>query len=85
MAVSESNVFGCITAVGAILVGVLVPAAKLLKIKALIESLGGVYEATKLLIGAGTLAEKTDALVTALAALVAELSGIKGVADNCFS
>lgn len=81
----EGNALGCIGAVGAVLVGVLVPAVKILKIKALIKDLGGVVAATRLLIGAGTAAEKAEAVVTALAALVAELSGIAGIQRHCFS
>lgn len=82
---AESDALGCIGAVGAILVGVLVPAAKLLKIKQLIKDLGGAISAARLLVGAGTVAEKTEAIATALGFLVAELIGIKGVRDNCFS
>jgi hypothetical protein len=82
---TEADALGCIGSVGAILAGVLVPAAKLLKIKQLIKDLGGAFSAARLLVGAGTAAEKTEAIATALGFLVAELIGIKGVRDNCFS
>ncbi|WP_232664812.1 hypothetical protein [Pseudonocardia sp. TRM90224] len=78
------NVVGCIASVGAVLVSTLVPAAKLLKIKTLIKELGGVYDATRLLIGAGNAAEKAEALAITLGALVGELTGIKGILENCF-
>jgi hypothetical protein len=81
---TEADAVKCVAAIGAILVGVLVPAAKLLKIKKLIKELGGAAQAARLLVGAGTAAEKTEAIAIALGSLVGELTGISGVAENCF-
>ncbi|MGQ0573715.1 MAG: hypothetical protein ACT4RN_05850 [Pseudonocardia sp.] len=71
--------------VAAALAGVLVPAAKILKIRQLIKDLGGVIDASRLLIGAGTAAEKTEAIATAVGFLAAELLGIAGIRQYCFS
>lgn len=81
---STADPLRCVGSVGAILIGVLVPAVKILKIRALIKDLGGVFAAARLLVGAGTAAEKAEAITT-LTFLVAELVGIAGVRDNCFS
>ncbi|WP_224388981.1 hypothetical protein [Pseudonocardia sp. ICBG1293] len=73
----------CAAAVGGVVLGVGIPAVRLLKIKKLISELGGVWESAKLLVGAGNAAEKGDAVLTALGALVGELSGISGVVKAC--
>ncbi|WP_224392906.1 hypothetical protein [Pseudonocardia sp. ICBG1293] len=54
-----------------------------MKIKKLISEMGGVWESAKLLAGAGTAAEKGDAVMTALGSLIGELSGISGVVKAC--
>lgn len=74
---------GCAAAIGGIALGVAVPAVKLLRIKKDIKAIGGVWESAKLLVGAGTAAEKGEAVVTALGSLVAELTGVAGVAEAC--
>lgn len=74
---------GCAAAIGGIVLGVAVPAVKLLRIKKDIKAIGGVWESAKLLVGAGTAAEKGEAVVTALGSLVAELTGVAGVAEAC--
>lgn len=70
-------------ALGTAVLGFAVPAVKLIRIKALIKELGGVWKSAKLLVGAGTAAEKGEAAVTALASLVAELAGIPGIVGAC--
>ncbi|HCH48467.1 hypothetical protein ACTXIU_04990 [Glutamicibacter arilaitensis] len=77
------NTAKCAQALGTAVLGFAVPAVKLIRIKALIKELGGVWKSAKLLVGAGTAAEKGEAAVTALASLVAELAGIPGIVGAC--
>lgn len=56
-------------------------AAKLVKIKRYVKTLGGV----KLMLGATTWAEKAKAGGSALVGLASEILGIKEIEDNCFS
>ncbi|MBF4607720.1 hypothetical protein [Curtobacterium sp. VKM Ac-1393] len=60
-------------------------AAKILKIKRLIDSLGGVTKAVRLFRGASFKWEKIQAIGGAAAALGAELLGIAAVKQKCFS
>ncbi|MFJ2621733.1 hypothetical protein [Glutamicibacter sp. NPDC087344] len=71
---------------GAILLAIgttAIPAAKILKIKKLMDSLGGVTKAIKLMWGASFSHEKMKALGGAAAALGAELLGIAAVKKAC--
>lgn len=77
------NTAKCGAAIGQALLGVAVPAVRLARIKTLIKELGGVWESAKLLVGAGTAAEKGEAAVIALGSLVAELAGIPGIVNAC--
>ncbi|WP_226352818.1 hypothetical protein [Pseudonocardia sp. ICBG601] len=77
------DIADCASAVGQVVLGIGVPAVRLLKIKKLISEMGGVWESAKLLAGAGTAAEKGDAVMTALGSLIGELSGISGVVKAC--
>lgn len=60
-----------------------IPIAKILKIKKLMDSLGGVTKAIKLMWGASFSHEKLKALGGAAAALGAELLGIAAVKKAC--
>lgn len=71
---------------GAILLAIgttAIPAAKILKIKKLMNSLGGVTKAVKIMWGASFSHEKLKALGGAAAALGAELLGIAAVKKAC--
>lgn len=71
---------------GAILLAIgttAIPVAKVLKIKKLMNSLGGVNEAIKIMWGASFSYEKLQALGGAAAALGAELLGIAAIKTAC--
>lgn len=76
--------WGCSLAIGEWIVLTSVPVSKITKVKRYIEALGGLKEATKLLVGATSVAEKTVAIRDALAGLIAELVGITEVKEKCF-
>jgi hypothetical protein len=89
--VADPNLFSwmkCAGSVVAALVGVGVPAAKLVWLVKYVKRLGGPKEAAKLLLGATSKAEKVKAIKKALgaksgAALAGLLLGIPGIRDNC--
>lgn len=90
--VQGSNIEGVATRAGflecsgAILLAIgttAIPVAKVLKIKKLMNSLGGVNEAIKIMWGASFSYEKLQALGGAAAALGAELLGIAAIKTAC--
>ncbi|MEV2910802.1 hypothetical protein [Paenibacillus larvae] len=75
---------GCSLAIAGAIVTTAIPIAKLAKIKSLVNALGGVKEAAKIIWGATTKGEKWKALGEAGKDLVAELAGITAVKTACF-
>ena len=82
---SRADVLGCAGAIAWLIASTAIPAAKILKIKRLINSLGGVSKAVRLFWGASFAWEKIKALGGAAAALGAELLGVAAVRQKCFS
>jgi hypothetical protein len=82
---SRADILGCAGAIAWLIASTAIPAAKILKIKSLINSLGGVTKAVRLFWGASFKWEKIRALGGAAAALGAELLGIAAVKQKCFS
>jgi len=82
---SRADLVGCAGAIAWLIASTAIPAAKILKIKKLIDGLGGVAKAVKLFWGASFKWEKIQALGGAAAALGAELLGIAAVKQKCFS
>lgn len=82
---SRADIVGCAGATAWLIASTAIPAAKILKIKRLIDSLGGVSEAVQLFWGASFKWEKIHALGGAAATLGAELLGITAVKQKCFS
>lgn len=82
---SRADILGCAGAIAWLIASTAIPAAKILKIKRLINSLGGVSKAVQLFWGATFKWEKIQALGGAAAALGAELLGIAAVKQKCFS
>lgn len=82
---TTADFWGCSGSIALMLAGVALPAAKILKIKKLMNELGGVSEAVKLMWGASFSYEKMQVAGGALASLGAELLGIAGVQEKCFN
>lgn len=82
---SRADIVGCAGAIAWLIASTAIPTAKILKIKRLINSLGGVSSAVRLFWGASFKWEKIQALGGAAAALGAELLGIAAVKQKCFS
>jgi hypothetical protein len=82
---SRADIVGCAGAIAWLIASTAIPAAKILKIKRLIDSLGGVSKAVQVFWGASFTWEKIHALGGAAAALGAELLGIATVKQKCFS
>lgn len=82
---TRADVVGCAGAIAWLIASTAIPAAKILKIKKLIDGLGGVAKAVQLFWGASFKWEKIQALGGAAAALGAELLGIAAVQQKCFS
>mgnify|MGYP000850641693 FL=1 len=80
----EASVWGCAAAIAGLIGGNLIAAGKLLKIKRLIKSLGGAYEAARIMWGASFKYEKMIAAGGALGALASEFFGITQVRQQCF-
>lgn len=76
--------WGCVGALGTLLVTTAVPAAKILKIKKYITALGGVTDAVRALLGVSKAYGVGTSAWNALRNLLAELSGIASVAGACF-
>lgn len=82
---TRASVLGCIGAVLWLVGSNVIGVAKILKIKKLIDKLGGVAEAVKIMWGASFKWEKMQAAGGALAELGTELLGIAGVKEQCFN
>ena len=82
---ARADIVGCAGAIAWLIASTAIPAAKILKIKKLIDGLGGVAKAVQLFWGASFKWEKIQALGGAAAALGAELLGIAAVQQKCFS
>lgn len=80
-----ADVLRCIGTIGAVTVGLFIPAVKILKIKKLVEQVGGVWEAARLIVGGSTTIERVREVGAALSFLVAEFVGIVAIRDFCFS
>lgn len=81
---TRGSILGCTGAIALVVASTAFPAAKILKIKRLITSLGGVTKAVRLFWGASFSYEKVRALGGAAAALGAELLGITQIRQQCF-
>ena len=85
VATMAADFWGCSGSIVLALGGLALPAAKILKIKKLMNELGGVTEAVRMMWGASFSYEKMQAAGGALAALGAELLGIAGIKEKCFN
>lgn len=85
IAVPAANFWGCSAAVATVVASTAFPLAKILKIKKLMNALGGGAEAIKVIWGASFSYEKMQALGGAAAALAGELIGITAIREGCFS
>lgn len=81
---ARASILECTGAIALLIATTAFPVAKILKIKRLISSLGGVAKAVRILWGASFSWEKIRALGGAAAALGAELLGIAAVKRGCF-
>ena len=75
---------GCAGAIGFLIAGNIVGAAKLLRIKRKINVLGGVAEAVQVMKGVTFSYEKMKVAGGGLGSLAAELIGIADVKEECF-
>jgi hypothetical protein len=82
---ARADILGCTGAIVWLIASTAFPAAKILKIKKLIDGLGGVAKAVQIFWGASFKWETIRALGGAAAALGAELFGIAAVKEKCFS
>ena len=80
-----SSPYRCTLAVSALLVTTALPALKIIKIKRYVESVGGVVEAARLVVGASSATEKAAEVLKALKGLIGELLGITAVSQFCFN
>lgn len=80
----RANYWRCGLALGQLLVTVAIPATKLVKIKNYIASLGGVWNAAKLLVGATSVSEKLQGALAGLSGILLTLTGISDIKDHCF-
>lgn len=81
----RASFWGCVGSLSWLIGSTAVSGVKIFKIKKYMQELGGVTNAVKLMWGASFTKEKILAAGGALAGLGAEILGIKGVKDNCFS
>lgn len=81
---TRASILECTGAIALVIASTAFPVAKILKIKRLINSLGGVTKAVRIMWGASFSWEKIRALGGAAAALGAELLGIAAVKRGCF-
>ncbi|OII21724.1 hypothetical protein BIV03_14555 [Curtobacterium sp. MCBA15_016] len=84
LAAARASVLECSGAIALLIASTAFPVAKILKIKRLINSLGGVTKAVRVMWGASFSWEKIRALGGAAAALGAELLGVAAVKRGCF-
>jgi hypothetical protein len=82
---TRADIIGCTGAIAWLIASTAIPVAKILKIKRLIDTLGGVAKAVRIFWGASFSWEKIKALGGAAGALAAELIGITAVKQKCFS
>ncbi|WP_146081684.1 hypothetical protein [Clavibacter michiganensis] len=68
-----------------VFVSTAIPAAKILRVKRLIDELGGVARAVQILWGASFSYEKLQVVGGAALALAGELLGITSIRTECFS
>lgn len=78
-----ASFWSCSSAIVTMLVGNMIAASKILKIKKYMNALGGVKEAIQLMWGASFNFEKLQALGGALGGLAAELAGVAGIQKAC--
>lgn len=81
---ARASILECTGAIALLIASTAFPVAKILKIKRLINSLGGVTKAVRIMWGASFSWEKIRALGGAAAALGAELLGVAAVKRGCF-
>jgi hypothetical protein len=81
---TRASILACTGAIAMLIASTAFPVAKILKIKRLINSLGGVAKAVRIMWGASFSWEKIRALGGAAAALGAELIGVAAVKRGCF-
>lgn len=81
---ARASILECTGAIALLIASTAFPVAKILKIKRLISSLGGVAKAVRIMWGASFSWEKIRALGGAAAALGAELLGVAAVKRGCF-
>lgn len=80
----RGNFWACSSAILFAIATTAIPVAKVLKIRKLVKSLGGVNKAVKVMWGASFSYEKVRALGGAAAALAGEIIGITAVRKGCF-
>jgi hypothetical protein len=81
----QASVLGCSAAIAMVIASTAIPAAKILRVKRLIDELGGVATAVQILWGASFSYEKLQAVGGAALALAGELLGITSIQTECFS
>jgi len=81
---ARASILECTGAIAVLIASTAFPVAKILKIKRLINSLGGVTKAVRIMWGASFSWEKIRALGGAAAALGAELLEVAAVKRGCF-
>jgi hypothetical protein len=81
---ARASILECTGAIAVLIASTAFPVAKILKIKRLINSLGGVTKAVRTMWGASFSWEKIRTLGGAAAALGAELLGVAAVKRGCF-
>lgn len=84
-ATQEASALGCTASILSLIGGNMIVAGKLLKIKRLIQDLGGVVSAVRHMAGAGFNYEKLKHGGGAIFTLASELFGIEGVRTQCFN
>ena len=82
---SRADLLGCAGAIAWLIASTAIPAAKIVKIKRLLDTLGGEIKAVRIFWGASFSYEKIRKLGGAAAALGAELLGITAVTSKSFS
>lgn len=82
--VKRGNVLRCGLAIGQLIVTVGLPISQITKIKKYIAALGGIKETALLLTGATTASEKLQGALTALAGVLASVTGVADIQEHCF-
>lgn len=81
----QASFLGCAAAIAMVIASTAIPAAKILRVKRLIDELGGVARAVQILWGASFYYEKLQVVGGAALALAGELLGITSIRTECFS